>query len=128
MSYTIVELSAIIVIAMTALKVLLYIVSPTLLMDLGKMVAKNRLIMTIITGAAAAYLFLKFTAAGLSVTTLLAVFLFYGLIMMLALLPHYDDYLAFIDRKGIKTVIAESWSVYVVYLILIGLATKELFF
>lgn len=128
MSYSIVELSAIIVIGMTALKLVLLMFDSDILLDLGKTLAKNRLIGTVLTGAAAAYLFLKLTAAGISVTTLLAVFLLYGLIMLMALLRYYDDYLAFVERKGLHTILKESWSVYVIYLILIILGAKEIFF
>ena len=127
MSYTVIEWSALSLIVIVIVKVTMVFLAPTVLMSITKKMAHYKRWFAVISGSLAVWLFLQFVNAGLSVVTLLAITLWLSLLMWMGMYKYLEDYIEWIEKKGMATLIKHSWVYILIWLVLAGLGLKELF-
>ena len=89
MSFNVIEWSALIFSIIAIIKIVILIVSPNILLKMGKACNEYKRLMAVMSGTVSVWLFLELIQSGVSVTTLLAVTLWLSLLIWMGMYRYY---------------------------------------
>ena len=127
-NYSNIEILALILISIAVIKLIVFLINPTLWIDfVEKMYSVPQLIGYIALGASLVVLYFLINA-GLTIIEILAVSLFIVLLMLTGLASYADDAIAWIREQDILAMVKKLWLYTLAWMILIIWGISELFF
>ena len=127
-NYSNIEILALILISIAVIKLIVFLINPTLWIDfVEKMYSVPQLIGYIALGASLVVLYFLINA-GLTIIEILAVSLFIVLLMLTGLASYADDAIAWIREQDIMAMVRKLWLYTLAWMILIIWGISELFF
>ena len=127
-NYSTIEILALILISIAVIKLIVFLINPTLWIDfVEKMYSVPQLIGYIALGASLVVLYFLINS-GLSIIEILAVSLFIVLLMLTGLASYADDLITWIREQDIMAMVRKLWLYTLAWMILIIWGISELFF
>ena len=127
-NYSNIEILALILISIAVIKLIVFLINPTLWIDfVEKMYSVPQLIGYIALGASLVVLYFLINA-GLTIIEILAVSLFIVLLMLTGLASYADDAIAWIRDQDIMAMVRKLWLYTLAWMLLIIWGISELFF
>ena len=126
MNFGIVEVLALILIAITAIKLLFFLVNPQWWYSFIEKVYSNPPITSLITFVLAMVVLYFLVLSGISIVDILAVSLFIALLITIGLAKYTDKLIPWVREQNIVLVLKEIWLYTLVWLLLIAWGAGEL--
>jgi hypothetical protein len=129
MTYTPIEIIAIVIIAVAVIKMLILLINAKAWMNFAKGFYKNVALAQILGLIIAAVVLYYLRDAGITIVQILAVITFFAGILMVGLAPHVGDLIKKYERQAKSgSIFKDNWLYTLIWIALLVWGVKELFF